>query len=251
MNQTAGHVETETEKPKNQKHNKNCPKHICFSLSTHLCILKSCFFAQLAVSKRLAAFQTNWSGSRRNETAERAHSLRSELWSRRLTNRDQLCEQISEDGNLLTKTIAKRHRFTSALSATRGMISSQINHPVNREPSSISASQPWQVRGWDAVQDCSQSNGTSTRMVKLGELRFLTGRRVCEGCVRSRTPVPRCGSQRRQQAVVATEQWILRLVADRSDAASVSFFVPSSVCQGRGVGSISEEEPLARPLFFY
>jgi lipid-binding SYLF domain-containing protein len=29
---------------------------------------------------------------------------------------------------------------------------------------------------------------------------------ICEGCVRSRTPVSRCGSQRRQQAVVASEQ---------------------------------------------
>jgi len=28
VNQTPGHVEAETKKPKNQKHNENCPKHI-------------------------------------------------------------------------------------------------------------------------------------------------------------------------------------------------------------------------------
>jgi hypothetical protein len=28
VNQTAGHVEAETEKPQNQEHNENCPKHV-------------------------------------------------------------------------------------------------------------------------------------------------------------------------------------------------------------------------------
>jgi hypothetical protein len=28
MNQTAGYVQAKTEKPQNQKHNENCPKHI-------------------------------------------------------------------------------------------------------------------------------------------------------------------------------------------------------------------------------
>jgi hypothetical protein len=28
MNQTSSHVEAETEKPQNQKHNENCPKHV-------------------------------------------------------------------------------------------------------------------------------------------------------------------------------------------------------------------------------
>ncbi len=28
VNQTAGHVEAETQKPQNQKHNENCPQHI-------------------------------------------------------------------------------------------------------------------------------------------------------------------------------------------------------------------------------
>jgi hypothetical protein len=27
VNQTSGHVEAETEKPQNQKHNENCPQH--------------------------------------------------------------------------------------------------------------------------------------------------------------------------------------------------------------------------------
>ncbi|MGA7589296.1 MAG: hypothetical protein WBW02_02235 [Candidatus Sulfotelmatobacter sp.] len=38
MNQTSGHMQTEAQKPKNQKHNYNCPKaqqSLCITLVVH------------------------------------------------------------------------------------------------------------------------------------------------------------------------------------------------------------------------
>ena len=116
------------------------------------------FFSRLSASERLSALQTRSPRSRCNQIAEGTHSLRSKVvrgWGNRS---DQPRTGVGEACHPFAKTIAepaRRHRIPSEGQAI-GTIGVEL--PM-RSLLQLNYDRP---RSRDAVQDCSQSCGTSS-----------------------------------------------------------------------------------------
>jgi len=130
-------VKAETQKPQNQKHNENRPKHVYLlrSLSNRLSSLPRIFLPQLNSSERLPALQTKWLRSRSDEPTERAHPWGAGL-AARCFHRRELSHWASEEGAQGAKMDEKRMQDGADFFR-------------------VSTGSQWHIGGSDSEQDCS------------------------------------------------------------------------------------------------
>jgi hypothetical protein len=116
MNQTASHMQTKPQKPQNQKHSNNRPKHfVSPELFSKLLsrILPLCGHAP----ERFSTLETEPLASWSDQSAKRTHPLGTDLLSLRSNCLPQLPETVSNGDDPSAELIAERsldgfHRFT-------------------------------------------------------------------------------------------------------------------------------------------